>query len=156
MLKIDDKRFAQEFILEFTDGETIFAEGDEGREMYIVQEGQVRITKKSATGELPLANLHKGDFVGEMALLESLPRSATAKAVGKTRLMVLQPGGFLLKIRRDPTLAFEMLQRLSRRIRTTNEKLLDAVNRGNSIESIRQIVQGSEFAQPKAENAIQR
>jgi CRP/FNR family transcriptional regulator, cyclic AMP receptor protein len=155
MLKIEDKRFAEEFVLECADGETIFTEGEEGREMYIVQSGTVRVTKKAPSGEVPLATLHKGDFVGEMALLESLPRSATAKAVGTTRLMVLQPGGFLLKIRRDPTLAFEMLQRLSRRIRVTNEKLMDSLHQGSSPETIRQIVQGAEFSEPKRGPASQ-
>jgi len=145
MLHLDEKRFAGEHVLDFQNGDTIFREGDECREMYIVQRGEVHIIKKTPKGPLTLARLHKGDFVGEMALLESLPRSATAQAVGRTRLLVLQPGGFLLKIRRDPTLAFEMLQRLSRRIRVTNEKLLDALNQDPSKETLRTILQSSEF-----------
>lgn len=143
MLKIEDKRFSQEFILEFQDGETIFKEKDETREMYIVQSGQVAIVRHAGSREMLLATLKKGDFVGEMALLESLPRSATARAVGKTRLLVLQPGGFLLKIRRDPTLAFEMLQRLSRRIRVTNDRLFEAIERDQTpVETMKTILQG--------------
>lgn len=142
----EDKRFAREMVVEFSDGETIFTEGDEDREMYIIQSGEVQITKRLSSGKIiHLATITKGDFVGEMALLESLPRSATAKAVGKTRLVLLQPGGLLLKIRRDPTLAFEMLQRLSHRIRHTDEKLYDALRCGNSVDVIQQIVGVSEF-----------
>ncbi len=141
----EDKRFARELVLEFSDGETIFTEGEESREMYIVQSGEVQITKRFSSGEIKLATIAKGDFVGEMALLESLPRSATAKSVGKTRLVVLQSGGLLLKIRRDPTFAFEMLQRLSHRIRHSDKQLFDALQLGISVDAIQQIVGVSEF-----------
>ncbi len=144
---MDEKRFAGEHAVDFQDGDFIFKEGDEGREMYIVQRGEVQIIKKTPNGTLKLARLHKGGFVGEMALLESLPRSASAQAVGPTRLLVLQPGGFLLNIRRDPTLAFEMMQRLSRRIRVTNEKLLAALHEGASKEELRTLVQTAEFGE---------
>ena len=56
-----------------------------------------------------LAVLGPGEFFGEMSLLESLPRSATVRVRGATRLLCIQPGGFLLRIRRDPTFAFELL-----------------------------------------------
>jgi CRP-like cAMP-binding protein len=115
--------------------------------MYVVVSGEVVVSKKSANGlEIILAVLKKGDFVGEMSLLESLPRSATARARGTTRLLAIQPGGFLLKIRRDPTFAFEMLQTLSRRIRVTNENLMRELSRKDSnVESLRAILQGAEF-----------
>lgn len=146
MLRLFSERFADEYVLEFQDGETIFKEGDEGREMYIVQKGEVDVVKQGAWGEVLLAVLRQGDFVGEMALLESMPRSATANAKGHTRLLVLQPGGFLLKIRRDPTLAFEMLQHLSRRIRTINDRLLEALNQGASAETMKKIVGAAEYS----------
>jgi len=143
-------KFSQESQLELEDGETLFTEGDEGREMYVVTAGEVVVSTKTAQGSLTLATLRKGDFVGEMSLLESLPRSATAKAKGKVRLLVIQPGGFLLKIRRDPTFAFEMLQSLSRRIRKTNEALLSELNKEDaSLESMKSILQSAEFEPEK-------
>jgi CRP-like cAMP-binding protein len=147
MLNLDDsKKFSQEATLSFNDGDIIFAEGDQSREMYVVVEGEVAVSKKSNKGEVTLAVLQRGDFVGEMSLLESLPRSATARARGKTKLLAIQPGGFLLKIRRDPTFAFEMLQTLSRRIRVTNEQLMKELGRtGSNSESIKAILQGAEF-----------
>ena len=121
-------------------------EGDDSREMYVVLQGEVTVSKKSGLGEVTLATLHRGEFVGEMSLLESLPRSATARAKGETKLLSIQPGGFLLKIRRDPTFAFEMLQSLSRRIRFTNDSLMKELNRvGSTPESLRAIIQGAEF-----------
>ena len=148
MLNIEENfKFAQESVRQLDDGNIIFQEGDESREMYVVIEGEVVVTKLSAKGEITLARLKKGDFVGEMSLLESLPRSATARAHGKTKLLVIHPGGFLLKIRRDPTFAFEMLQTLSRRIRVTNDNLMRELNRKDtSPDSLKAILQGAEFA----------
>lgn len=152
----DNLKFSQETHLELEDGETLFCEGDEGREMYVVTDGEMIVTRKSVQGSVVLATLKKGDFVGEMSLLESLPRSATATAKGKVRLLVIQPGGFLLKIRRDPTFAFEMLQALSRRIRKTNEALLSELNKDNaSIESMKTILQVSEY-EPEASSSAPR
>lgn len=147
MLNIEEQfKFAQEQVRQFNDGESIFLEGDESREMYVVVSGEVTVVKKSAKGEVVLATMKKGDFVGEMSLLESLPRSASAKAKGPTKLLVIQPGGFLLKIRRDPTFAFEMLQVLSRRIRITNDNLMKELGRlGTANDSIKAILQDSEF-----------
>jgi len=155
----DNKKFNQESHVEFGDGESIFREADESREMYVVLEGEVVITKNSPEDEFKLAHLHKGDFLGEMSLLESQPRSAsaTATAKGAVRLLAIHPGGFLLKIRRDPTFAFEMLQTLSRRIRITNEHLIrelsqadsksPAVSVGQQAE-LRQFIQETEYASP--------
>ena len=122
-------RFAQELIRDYKDGELIFSEGEEGRDLYIIQKGAVRISKKISRGELELAEFKKGDFFGDMALLQSAPRFASARAVGHTRLVTVQPGGFLLKIRRDPTFAFEMLQQLSQRVRIASQRALDIAER---------------------------
>ncbi len=105
------------------DGEAVFFEGDEGREMYVIQKGQIAITRRINGEEMLVALKGKGDFIGEMALLESMPRSATARAVGDTKLLVIHAGGFLQKIRRDPTFAFEMLQRMSARFRVLNDQV---------------------------------
>lgn len=125
-----DPRFSHEQIRDFQDGELIFAEGDTERDLYLIQEGGVLIRKKTAVGEIDLVQFERGDFFGEMALLQGIPRYASAYARGPTRLLILQPGGFLLKIRRDPTLAFEMLQQLSLRVKLTSERFIEAVSNG--------------------------
>lgn len=120
-------KFSTESIREYGDGEVVFREGDRSHEMYVVHTGEVVVSK----GGVELAVLRRGDFLGEMSLLESLPRSATATVRGGAKLLCIQPGGFLVKIRRDPTFAFELMQSLSRRIRTTNERLLGTVEEGS-------------------------
>lgn len=146
MVKFNEDRFPQEQIKTYEDGETLFLEGDDTREMYIVRSGCVLVSKRTQHGEIHLATLNKGDFVGEMSLLETLPRSATARAKGRTEVLAIHPGGFLLKIRRDPTFAFEIMQTLSKRLRTTNERLMRAVESGHvSSEKFKQILSGAEF-----------
>jgi CRP-like cAMP-binding protein len=104
-------------------GEVIFAEGDTSTEMFIISEGRVVVTKKVAGSDVFLATLERGDFFGEMALLDSQPRNATCAAVERTRLIAIKSGELLMKLRRDPTFALEMLQTMSRRLRLLNEQV---------------------------------
>lgn len=108
----------------FEDGEIIFAEGDVSTEMFVIRTGSVEILKHVGGHPIRLAELKRGSFFGEMSLLEGLPRSATARAIGTAEMLVLRPGSLLLQIRRDPTFAFELLQQLSGRVRDLNEKLV--------------------------------
>jgi len=146
MPKIIDTKVTHEKVVLYDDGEDVFVEGDTSRDLLIIQEGEIEIFKKSPLGELKLAVFKRGDFFGDMALLQGGHRFAGAKAKGKTKLLVIQPGGFLLKIRRDPTFAFEMLQALSLRIKVSNERLLEVIQKGNipkdKVEEILQMLSG--------------
>jgi CRP/FNR family transcriptional regulator, cyclic AMP receptor protein len=115
----------------FEDGEVIEREGDDTRDMYVVRDGAVEVLKEMNGEEVLLTVLERGSFFGEMSLLESLPRSATVRAKGPTTLLVVRAGSLLLKIRRDPTFAFEMLQEMSGRIRRLNDQLLEHVRRAD-------------------------
>lgn len=149
-IKLQTEKFSSDSIRKFEPGEVIFREGEDSREMFVVLEGSVEVVKSvggtANKSEIKLAQIGRGEFLGEMSLLESLPRSATARASDHVKLLAIQPGGFLLKIRRDPTFAFEIMQSLSRRIRLTNEALLAALNSGTATpDNVRSIVQGAEF-----------
>src|SRR5581483_939612 len=100
----------------YRDGDIIAHQGDDGRELYVVQSGRVRLTYVSGSGERSERVLERGGYFGELSLLQRIPREETATAIGETKLLVLEPGSLLLKIRRDPTFAFSMLQRLSRQV----------------------------------------
>ena len=133
----------------FAPGEVIVREGDDSREMFIIQEGRVQISKHINGIDVPLATLGKGAFFGEMSLLESLPRTATVVALEPTQLLVFQAGGLLLRLRRDPTLAFEMLQQLSGRIRAMNDRLTQMLTSGKfSGEDLHKLVEAMEDAGP--------
>jgi CRP/FNR family cyclic AMP-dependent transcriptional regulator len=92
--------------------------------MFVIRRGSVRVFKASGRGELELATLGKGDFFGEMSVLESLPRDASAQALGEAEVLVMTPGALLVRLRRDPTFAFEVLRRLSGRVRKLNARLV--------------------------------
>jgi hypothetical protein len=77
------------FLTHFDNGQVLFHEGDDGDDMYIIQSGRVAIKKKVKDGDTTLAVLEKGDFFGEMAILERMPRSATAEVVEAGDLIVI-------------------------------------------------------------------
>ena len=115
------------FTKRFPKGTVLFNEGDEGEDMFIIRSGQVAIRKRVPHGDIVVAVLEKGDFFGEMSLLEGLPRDASAQAVGGAEVLVMTPGALLVRLRRDPTFAFELLRRLSGRVRTLNARLIAAM-----------------------------
>jgi CRP/FNR family cyclic AMP-dependent transcriptional regulator len=132
----------------YNSGDLVFSEGEKGTEMFIVQEGKVVVTKQIAGAEVFLATMERGDFFGEMALLESLPRSATCRALGATRLLAIRTGELLMKIRRDPTFAFEMLQHMSRRIRFLDEQMGQVMESEKlSRDELDQLRAGAEYPQ---------
>ncbi|MCU1452766.1 MAG: putative cyclic nucleotide binding protein [Acidimicrobiales bacterium] len=120
-------------VREFADGEYIVRDGALGEEMFVIQSGGVRISKRMDGKVVDLGDLGRGQFFGEMSLLESLPRDADARAIGPTKLLVLGPGALLLRIRQDPSFALEMLHQLSARTRRLNDRLAVALE-GSSLE----------------------
>ena len=104
--------------------QTLFRTGDAGDSMYLIERGMVRISMKSSDGEeLILAELGRGDFFGEMALIDGKARSANATAIEASRLMVLSRKHFLTFLSSSPNVALEMLTALTRRLRRTDELL---------------------------------
>ena len=91
--------------------------------MYVIQSGKVEVIKKVPDGELVLKTLNAGEIFGEMALFDRLPRSATIKAVGEARILTIDKKGFFTKVSKDPTLAFNILESMSKRIRVLNDEL---------------------------------
>ncbi|MBT5306261.1 MAG: cyclic nucleotide-binding domain-containing protein, partial [Candidatus Scalindua sp.] len=112
---------------DYKDGDTIFEENSIGKEMYIILSGNTEIIKKRGGVETTLATLEEGDFFGEMSLFDNSPRSATVKALGDVKLLEINQKNFLKKISRDPSLAFRMFEKMSLRIRTSDEKILNYI-----------------------------
>lgn len=102
---------------------TIVEEGLPGDYMYIIREGRVKVTKLSDDGrEKILEFLDEGAFVGEMALFERAPRSASVKTLTPVRLLALSRTDFIGLLKKSPDLAMSVIQELSRRLRTINEQ----------------------------------
>ena len=110
------------------EGDFLFKEGDSGDKLYIIVEGAVRISRRiSGMGEEALAVLRTGDYFGEMALIDTFPRSADACAHEPCRVLVIDKQKLedLLFVDRD--LAYDLLwnfvRTLSGRLRQTNDKM---------------------------------
>jgi CRP-like cAMP-binding protein len=102
---------------------TIVEEGLPGDYMYILRDGRVKVTKLSEDGrEKILDFLETGSFVGEMALLERGPRSASVKTLSPVRVLALSRTDFIALLRKSPDLALAVIQELSRRLRSVNEQ----------------------------------
>jgi hypothetical protein len=107
----------------FAAGEEIFREGDPGSEMFIIQEGQVEIVRHFEGGPRRLALLEKGDFFGEMALLDEQPRIATARAVSEASAVVITGATFTQMLRNEPEIAIRIMRKLSLRLREADQLL---------------------------------
>lgn len=117
-------------------GSEIFAEGASGDQMYVVLEGEVEILKAAQAGSAKvLTTLGKGEFFGEMALVDDSPRSATAKAKGETKLLAMNETVFDAYIRTNPEFASKMIRNLTKRLRGAN-KLIEQALSGNTVKAV--------------------
>jgi CRP-like cAMP-binding protein/Flp pilus assembly protein TadD len=116
--------------IEFGAGSALFEEGDEGKEMYVVLEGKVLISKYiPGAGEEALAILGRGDFFGEMSLIEGEPRSADARAhEGPVTVLALDQSTIQEMLALDPAASLEFVRLLcrllSKRLREIDEKVV--------------------------------
>lgn len=102
-------------ILELARGDTVFDEGDNGGFVCFVVNGELEVSKKSATGESSvITKLGTGQAIGEMALIDELPRSATVKAHSPSSLTVLSRNDFEELATQSPEIAVKILKYLAR------------------------------------------
>jgi uncharacterized membrane protein len=113
----------------------LFRAGDEGDAMYLIERGKVRICVQATDGhEVTLTELGRGDFFGEMVLLDGQRRSANAIVAEDARLAVLSREHFLSFMRSTPNVALEMLTALANRLRHTDELLRHTATRNVNVE----------------------
>ncbi len=132
-------------VQKYTDAEVICEEGSKGEDMYIILDGQVEIRIKDSH----IASLAAGDHFGEMALLDSAPRSATALATGKARLLILKRSDFYRLIRHETKLSVRLLwsflQVLTERLRNTSAELSEVRNEGLGIPDLGELEIGDDM-----------
>ncbi len=119
----------------YTKNSIVFLEEEIGAILFIILNGRVKVVRTDDNGkEVILSILGQGDFFGEMALLDDLPRSATVVALDKSELFIIHRRDFLDLIERTPKVATALLRELTLRLRKSNEQienlsLKDAVGR---------------------------
>ena len=120
-------------------GTSLFRAGDQGDAMYLIEHGKVRICVRASNGEeVTLTEFGRGDFFGDMALLDGQRRSADAVVVDEARLAVLSREHFLSFMRSSPDIALEMLTALANRLRHTDELLRRSATRNVNVEEAAQ------------------
>jgi CRP-like cAMP-binding protein len=102
-------------------GQIIVKKGAPGDGFYLLLEGAVEVRSGGET----LSKLGPGQFFGEMAIFDNLPRSADVVTVEPSRVLVLSPNAFKTLLFANPRIGLKMLQELTQRLRSTNEKLSD-------------------------------
>jgi CRP/FNR family cyclic AMP-dependent transcriptional regulator len=98
--------------LEVPPGKALCKEGDTGQEFFVIIDGEAEVTKKGKR----LATRGPGDFVGEIALLEQTPRTATVTAKTPLRLFVLTRRDFRHLVEENPSVERKVLRALARRV----------------------------------------
>ncbi len=116
----------------FPAGTVLFREGDSGEEMYILQSGRVKISKRIRGVEKTLATLEKGEFFGEMAILNDKPRSASAETIEDSDMLVIDRKTFESLLRSNVEIAIRFIKRLADRLRETNEQMESLMIRDNT------------------------
>lgn len=107
----------------YADGEAVCRQGERAEALFVVQEGLVHIFREENGVETLVGKLGPGEIVGEMAIFDRQPRSATVRAAGTARVLTLDKRALLRQIHDDPTLAWRILQRMSLTIRSLNSEL---------------------------------
>jgi CRP/FNR family transcriptional regulator, cyclic AMP receptor protein len=105
-------------IVKLAPGQALFREGEPAACMYVVRSGTVRVS----TGTTVLEEFGPGSILGEMALIEDSPRSATVTAVSDCEIAVVDRHRFLFLVQQTPSFALNVMKVLSHRLREMNRR----------------------------------
>ena len=113
-------------------GDTVFTEGDEARDMYVVIDGEIEVLKRSRRGSnARVAMLGPGDWFGEMSILDVQPRSATVRALAPTRMLRINTADldslYRFDLRAYSLIVLNLARELSRRLRVADGIIADFV-----------------------------
>jgi uncharacterized membrane protein len=137
LLDNDDRQELARLVdqLQLRSGATLFETGDQGEELYIVHSGKIEIYIHNVAGEkIVLAVAAQGDLLGEVSMLDSGPRTATAVALEDTNLILLNRDNLLHFFRKKPDAALDMISAMGAIIRKTDDLLRTRVSRNVNVE----------------------
>src|SRR5437588_1451659 len=117
-------------------GTVLFREGDKGDKMYVIRSGKVKIVKHIADSDITLAVLGTGEFFGEMALLEGLPRSAEATVAEDALLIEVEGPAFDTLVRKNGEIAVRLMRRLSARLREADRQIQLLMSRSGAARAL--------------------
>ena len=106
--------------------QVVFSQGDEGDAAFVIIDGQADILVDTPQGSLSVAKVQKNDFVGEIAILCEVPRTATVKALSRLDTLRIDKEQFFKLMSEFPELSVEVMRVLAQRLADTTEELADA------------------------------
>jgi len=130
-MAVEQRLFAR-FGKEVPKGTILFRENEPGQEMYIIQSGKVRISKKVREIDKTLTILGKGDFFGEMSILNNKPRSATVEVIEDAKLLVIDPQTFEKMVRNNAEISLRIIKNLSARLQEADNQIENLLLRDNT------------------------
>ena len=127
-----EEQLFQKFGRAYPEGSVLFHEGERGDEMYVIQSGRVQISMQVRGIDRTLSVLEPGEFLGEMALLNNKPRSATATVLEEARLLVIDEKTFEAMIRGNSEIALRMIKKLAARLQEADDQIENLLLKDNN------------------------
>jgi CRP/FNR family transcriptional regulator, cyclic AMP receptor protein len=116
-------------VVTYKPGQILFRRGDAGDAAYVIIRGDAEVTISSDAGDIPIAQLHDGDFLGEIAILCDTPRTATITAKTELQALRIRKEPFFELLHQFPEMAVEMTRLLAERLTRTTAELVEAQRR---------------------------
>jgi len=143
-LNLQRQALDHEFGLSFEPGEIICAEGEAGKHLYIIQEGQVEVFRVVLGKKKVLAILGPGDIFGEMSIFFSQPRTATVKAITRVRVYAFDRPAFEQLIQGNYGIAIKLIRMLAQRLQEADVQIENLLYRDNDSKVINTLVRAIE------------
>jgi uncharacterized membrane protein len=124
----------------------VFRQGDEGSALFLIQDGAVEISYGEGKSKIVLATLFTGQYFGELSLFDGAPRSATATAIKRSRLIRLDRDELVEFVNSSPAAALRIIGEMSERLRQTNELMSRQVSRNVLLEAEERLTFGQRIA----------
>lgn len=116
-------------VVTYQAGQVLFRKGDVGDAAYVIIRGDAEVSVTTDSGEIPVAKLKDGDFLGEIAILCDTPRTATVTARGDLKTLRIRKEPFFELLKQFPEMAIEMTRLLADRLTRTTAELVEAQRR---------------------------
>ena len=117
--------------LTFNPGDSLFKQGDAGDALYVIMEGNADVLVDTPGGQITVATMGKNDFVGDIAVLCDVPRTATVTATSKLTTMRITKDLFFQLVCQFPQIAIEIMRVLAHRLDVTTRQLQDALSKSS-------------------------
>ncbi len=116
-------------VITYTPGQVIMRQGDMGDAAYVIIKGNAEVSVGTGDSAIAVAQLHDGDFLGEIAILCDTPRTATITAKSELQALRIRKEPFFELLHQFPEMAVEMTRLLAERLTRTTAELVEAQRR---------------------------